>query len=53
MKINIFKGHASIQDIMTKISQNGGLASKNLPLKSYSKGCIVWYKPDNLVVIYF
>lgn len=48
--MNIFTpGHASIQDIIIKISHSGNQSSKNFPIKSYSKGCIVWYRPDNLV----
>lgn len=47
-----------IQNIIQKANQNSKVSAqpggvpKTLPVvKSYTKGCIVWYRPENLVVI--
>jgi len=42
-------GADTIQNIITK-SKTQQLQQQNLPVKSYSKGCIVWYRQENLIV---
>ncbi len=46
-------GTDTIQNIITKSKTQQlqqGNQQRNLPVKSYSKGCIVWYRQENLIV---